>query len=84
MRVGAGDVLLRLTFTRDSVGDAVISSISRQFDVSMSIVLASVEELRGDPLGGMVALLKGSAAGVEAAMDHLRQNQVEVEVLRRG
>ena len=84
VRVGTGDVLLRLTFTRDSVGDAVISSISRQFDVSMSIVLASVEELRGDPLGGMVALLKGSPAGVEAAMDHLRQNQVEVEVLRRG
>ena len=84
VRVGQGEVLLRLTFTRDSVGDAVISSISRKFDVSMNIVLASVEELRGDPLGGMVALVSGSGEGVTAAMEYLRKNQVEVEVLRRG
>ena len=84
VRVGQGEVLLRLTFPRDRVGDAVISSISRQFDVSMNIVLASVEELRGDPLGGMVALVSGSGEGVSAAMEYLKNNQVEVEVLRRG
>ncbi len=84
VRVKANEVLLRLTFTRDSVGDAVISAISRQFDVSMNIVLASVEELRGDALGGMVTVLSGENVKVAAAMEYLRSNQVEVEVLRRG
>ncbi len=82
--VKPGELLLRLTFTRDSVGDAVISTVSRQFNVSMSIVLASVEELRGDPLGGMVTVLGGRAEDTRAAMEYLKEHQVEVEVLRRG
>ena len=82
--VRPGETLIRLSFSRDSVGDAVISQISRDFNVSLNIVLASVEVLQGAPLGGMISIIKGEPERVKAALDWLRQNQVEVEVLKRG
>ena len=82
--VGPGETLIRLTFSRDSVGDAVISQISRDFNVSLNIVLASVEVLQGAPLGGMISIIKGAPADVKAALDWLAGNHVEVEVLKRG
>ena len=79
-----GALLVKLLFSRNSVGDSVISAISRDFNVSINIVLASVEVLEGAPLGGMVAIIKGDEKNVQAAIDWLNAHQVEVEVLRRG
>ena len=84
VRVGPGELLLKLIFSRDSVGDSVISAISRDFNVSLNIVLASVEVLEGDPLGGMITVVKGEQEQMTAAMEELRRNHVEVEVLKRG
>ena len=47
VQVGENELLVRLIFSKDSVGDSVISRISRDFDVSLNIVLASVEVLEG-------------------------------------
>ena len=79
-----GALLVKLLFSRDSVGDSVISFISREFGVSINIVLASVEVLEGAPLGGMVAIFKGENERVSEALNWLQEHFVEVEVLRRG
>ena len=84
VRVQPGETLIRLSFSRDSVGDSVISHISQQFGVALNIVLASVEVLQGDPLGGMVAIIKGDPEKVQAATNWLNEHHVEVEVLKRG
>ena len=84
VQVGPGAVLVKLLFSRDSVGDSVISHVSQAFGVSVNIVLASVEELEGAPLGGMVAVLKGEENSMQAAVQWLNDHHVEVEVLRRG
>ena len=84
VQVEDGALLVKLLFSRDSVGDSVISFISREFGVSMNIVLASVEVIEGAPLGGMIAAIKGDGDKVEAALKWLHDHHVEVEVLRRG
>ncbi len=84
VRVKEGEMLLRLHFSRDTVGDAVISTISREYRLKVSIVLASVEVLQGDPLGGMIVVVSGERADQDAAMEYLKKNGVEVEVLRNG
>ena len=84
VRANPGDMLVRLLFSRDSVGDSVISQISREYGVSINIVLASVEVLEGAPLGGMVAILKGDEKQLAEALGYLNAHHVEVEVLRRG
>ena len=58
--------------------------LSREYGVSINIVLASVEVLEGAPLGGMVAILKGDEKQLAEALGYLNAHHVEVEVLRRG
>ena len=84
VRVHEGEMLVKLIFSKDSVGDSVISRISRDFDLSLNIVLASVEVLEGMPLGGMITIVKGDPDRVNAALEWLKSNHVEVEVLRHG
>ena len=84
VRVQLGELLVKLLFSRDSVGDSVISEISREYQVSINIVLASVEVLEGAPLGGMIAVVKGSEEHIVQALQWMEAHHVEVEVLRRG
>ena len=82
MQVKPGEKLVRLTFRQDSVGDSVISKISRRFHANLNIVLANVDILQGHPLGAMIADIGGD--DVDSALEYLRAHQISVEVMRDG
>ena len=82
MQVKPGEKLVRLTFRQDSVGDSVISKISRRFHANLNIVLANVDILQGHPLGAMIAVIGGD--DVDSALKYLRAHQISVEVMRDG
>lgn len=84
VRVGDRDLLARLTFERDCVGDALISQVSRRYQVNVSIVLANVEIIQGEPLGGMIAILTGEKEQLAAAVRCFAENNVRTEVLSGG
>ena len=65
VRPTANQKLVRLTFHKDCVGEHVISTVSRDFGVDINIVLANVEVIEDNPLGGMIALLGGEEKQVE-------------------
>ena len=81
----AGDgTLIRCTYGRDSVGEALISEVSRRFGVNMNILLGSIEMLQGVPLGGLVVLVTGDMAQRRAAIQYLSECNVVVEVIEHG
>ena len=82
MQVKPGEKLVRLTFRQDSVGDSVISKISRRFHANLNIVLANVDILQEHPLGAMIAVIGGD--DVDSALEYLRAHQISVEVMRDG
>lgn len=84
VRVGDRDLLVRLTFERDCVGDALISQVSRLYQVNVNIVLANVEIIQGEPLGGMIAILTGEEEQLKAAVRCFAENNVRTEVLSGG
>ena len=75
---------MRLTFHKDCVGEHVISTVSRDFGVDINIVLANVEVIEDNPLGGMIALLGGGEKQVAAALNYLNENHVYTEVIADG
>lgn len=77
-----GQVIARLTFARDNVGEAAISQLSRAFGVNANIIFANVEILEGSPLGGLVVIFSGDR--VPDAIQWLSEKNVVVEVLKRG
>ena len=75
---GAGSRLVRLQFEKDVVGDALISEVSRKYNVNLSIVLANVDLIQGVPLGGIVAVIQGDASNVDRALAYFRDKNVKI------
>ncbi len=73
--------ILQLQFGTDSVGDALISEVSRDFAVNLNIILANVEILQGKPLGRMVVQIQGSEDNITKAIAHMKNCNVKVEVI---
>ncbi|MCR5089659.1 MAG: ATP-binding cassette domain-containing protein [Oscillospiraceae bacterium] len=76
--------LIRCTYDKDCVGEALISEVSRRFGVNMNILLASLELLQGNPLGGLILLVDGDMDKRRAAIQYLCENNVIVEVIEHG
>ena len=76
--------MVQLRFLKDSVGNALISEVSRKFNVNMSIVLANVDLLQGNPLGGVIAVIEGEEENIISALEYFKNNLVNVEVLYNG
>ncbi len=79
-----GGILLKLIFEKSCVGDALISDISRRFNVDVNIVLANVEILKGEQLGSIIAVLNGNENDVTAARAYLTEKGVRQEVIEHG
>ena len=81
---GTNGVLVKCTYDKDHVGEALISEVSRRFSVNVNILLADVEILQGCPLGGMVEVISGRSEDIDAAIEYLRSFKVQVEVIADG
>ncbi|MGM9941191.1 MAG: methionine ABC transporter ATP-binding protein [Bulleidia sp.] len=73
--------LYRLTFTKNSVGHALISKISRDYNVDVNIMLANVDVVNHDALGGIIASIEGKAEDTAAAVSFLHDCGVRTEVI---
>ena len=76
--------VVKLTFTRDSVGNATISKISREYNVDVNIMLANVDVVNADALGGIIASIEGTKENVQRAIDFLHESNVKVEVIHHA
>lgn len=81
VRTTGNDRLVKLTFESESTGDAVISEISKRFDVKVNIVLANVEMIGDRPLGGIIVILKGNEDAIINTFKYLEEIKVGAEVL---
>ncbi|BDR55008.1 methionine import ATP-binding protein MetN [Bombiscardovia apis] len=79
-----GQVLLKMSFLSKAVNQAMVSTISRLFDVDVNIIFGDVDVVEGSQLGGLVVRLEGSAEHVEQALAYMSEHEVGIEVLNRG
>ncbi len=82
--LAGGGTLIRLTYNKDCVGEALISEVSRRFGVNMNILLGSLELLQGSPLGGLIVMVEGNLDARRAAIAYLCEHNVIVEVIEHG
>lgn len=73
--------LIRLEFTGASVDKPLISHISREFNIDISILSSDMDYVGGVKFGLMLAEFFGSTASTEEAIQYLKDHKVEVEVL---
>ena len=84
VRLQPGQQILRLKFLRKSASQALISEISRRFNVDMNIIFGDIEIIQDAPLGGLVVIMGGDGAQMQAAIAYLSERDVDVEVIKRA
>lgn len=74
--------LILLQYSSSNAEKALISEISRQYDVNANIIFGNVEIIEGSPLGSLVVIMGGTEANIENSLTALRNHGVKVEVLK--
>lgn len=76
-----GQCIVKLKYLVRSVSEALVSRISRDFNIDINIIFGNIELIGAEPLGGLVAILDGDALDIEKALAELRKKDVGVEVI---
>ena len=84
VQVKEGELLVRLIFEKECVGEHVLTSAAKETGVDLNLLLADAEYLQGSPLGGIVGVLSGPPESLEKGIAYLREHHVRTEVLRDG
>ena len=73
--------LIRLEFTGASVDAPVISHVAREFNIDISILSSNMDYVGGVKFGLMLAEFIGPEACAEKAIQYLKEQKIELEVL---
>ena len=84
VKIGKGELLVRLIFEKECVGEHVLTSAAKETGVDLNLLLADAEYLQGSPLGGLVVLVEGSMDARREAIAYLCEHNVIVEVIEHG
>ncbi len=82
LRIRPGEMLVRMVFEKEYVGQAVITNAARKFGFDLNLILANAEYLHGCPLGGIVGILSGDPEKIREGIAYMAENHVRTEVLR--
>jgi len=73
--------LIRIHFLGNIVGEPVISSLVRKFNVNANIIYAKIDKIKAIPFGTLILELTGNLANINAALQFLREQDLDVEVI---
>ena len=73
-----GKNLIKLQFRKEAVGDSLISTVSRKFNVDLNIVLANVDMIQKNPLGEIIVEIKGQDENVRQSLAYVKEQGVFV------
>ena len=84
LNIQPGEVVLRSSYIKRDVSEALVSQISRKFELNVNIIFGNIELIGGNPIGGLVSIVQGEAKQIDAAIAYLKEKNVGVEVIFDG
>lgn len=75
------NIVLRLWFFGGAATQPIISRLVNQYNLRINILQANVEYIKKHAMGIMILSVDGARHNLHAALDHLRDNSIQVEVL---
>jgi D-methionine transport system ATP-binding protein len=73
--------LIRVSFIGASAGEPLISSMIRRYDVDVNIIYGNIDRIKDTPFGNLTLELIGKPGLLQDALDYLRGQGLEIEVL---
>ncbi len=81
-RLKPGGKIALLSYNTINTNDALISKISRDFNVDANIIFGNIEVFQNKPLGRLVVIFNGQTKDIEQSIDFLKKSDVKVEVIK--
>ncbi|MBR1456489.1 MAG: methionine ABC transporter ATP-binding protein, partial [Oscillospiraceae bacterium] len=81
-QLAPGELIVRLSYMTRNVTEALISHVSREFNVDVNIIFANIEILQDATIGGTVAIFSGERENLTKAIAFMIEKNVGVEVLK--
>lgn len=77
-----GQVIIKMTYIEKTVSEALISEISRKFDINANIISGDIEIINDSPLGGLITILDGNPQSIAETIAYLEAKNIEIEVIK--
>ncbi len=74
--------LIRVSFIGSSAGEPLMSSMLQKFNVKANILYGNIDRVKDTPFGNLTLELIGTSDLINEALDFLRENGLEIEVLQ--
>lgn len=75
--------LIRVSFIGVSAGEPLISTMLQKYNVKANILYGNIDRVKDTPFGNLTVELIGTPVLISEAMDFLRENGLEIEVLQK-
>ena len=73
--------LIRVSFIGPSAGEPVISGMVKRYDIRANILYGNIDRVKDTPFGNLTLELIGNPQAMTDALDYLRDNGLDIEVL---
>ena len=74
-----GEAILKFKYLERSASEALVSQLSRKFNLDINIIFGNIELIGDNPVGGLVSIVRGTAREIDAAIEYLKEKNVGVE-----
>ena len=81
--LGEDEVIVSLKYDASNATQALISEISRTYDVDCNIIFGNIEVVKDTPIGTLIVVLNGDPEKRKAAFDCIKRHGVATEVIKR-
>lgn len=75
--------LVKLNYNAVNTSKALISEVTRKYNVDTNIIFGNIEVIKDSPLGDLVVVFKGEKHMIEEAISYIEKHDVKVEVLKQ-
>ncbi len=79
-----GEAILRFRYLERNVSEALVSQLSRKFNLDINIIFGNIELIGDNPIGGLVSIVHGKSEDIDGAIRYLKEKNVGVEVILDG
>lgn len=83
-KLNEGECIMKFKYLEKNASEALVSQISRRFNLDVNIIFGSIELIGENPIGGLVSIVKGKNENIESAIKYLKEKNVGVEVILDG
>ncbi len=73
--------LIRVSFIGSLAGEPLISGMVKKYDIRANILYGNIDRVKDTPFGNLTLELIGNPGLMNEALDYLRENGLEIEVL---